>query len=99
MGKQQTTRAHGTSSAPERPAQSNGGHRLELGRREINLEALCKFGQIELPGVGTISLAYSMFNRGQVSCHFEPSVELTTFIKQENERIRHGEERSPRKRI
>ena len=99
MGEQQTTRAHGTSSTAKRPAESNGGHRVELGRREINLEALCNFGQIELPGVGTISLAYSVFNNGQVSCHFEPSVELTTFIKQENERIRHGEKRRTRERV
>ena len=50
----------------------------------MNLEFLKRFGTLNIPGVGDISLLYRNPIRGKVSAHFNPSDDLIAYLAEEN---------------
>ena len=50
----------------------------------MNLEFLKRFGALNIPGVGSVSLLYRNPIRGKVSVHFDPSDELIAYLAKEN---------------
>ena len=85
MGKREDATNHDNGGGLEGASQSNGGHSLELGRREINLEFLKRFGAITIPGVGRVSLLYRNPLRGKVTVHFTPNEDLVKYLQEESE--------------
>lgn len=85
MGKRKDEEDHGHRGEPAGAAEGHGRRSLELGRREINLEFLKRFGAITIPGVGKVSLLYRNPLRGKVTVHFTPSEDLTRYLQEEND--------------
>jgi hypothetical protein len=84
MGKREDAKIDGGRGAAESTAQGHGRRSLELGRSEVNVEFLKRFGSLSVPGVGTISLLYRNPVRGKVSVHFDPSDEIIAYLAEEN---------------
>lgn len=84
MGKRKDATTDGGSSTTQGTTESYGGRSLELGRSEVNLEFLKRFGMLNVPGIGSISLLYRNPVRGNVSVHFDPSDELIAYLTEEN---------------
>lgn len=84
MGKRKDATADGGSGTTQSTVESYGRRSLELGRGEVNLEFLKRFGMLNVPGVGSISLLYRNPVQGKVSVHFDPSDELIAYLTEEN---------------
>ena len=84
MGKRQSPTTNGNGGGAQGATQGYRGHRLELGRGQVNLEFLKRFGTLNIPGVGEISLLYRNPIRGKVSVHFNPSDDLIAYLAEEN---------------
>ena len=78
---------NGEGSGPAGASASHGRRSLELGRREVNVEFLKRFGGITIPGIGRVTLLYKNPLRGSVSIHFQPSTEMLSYLLEENEHV------------
>ena len=84
MDKSKNAGPDGQLGEPKSPLEGHGRRSLELGRSEVNLEFLKRFGGIAIPGVGRVSLLYRNPIRGKVTVHFDPSDELIAYLAKEN---------------
>ena len=85
MGKREDATNHDNGGGIESSPQGHGRRSLELGRREINLEFLKRFGAITIPGIGRVSLLYRNPLRGKVTVHFTPNEDLVKYLQEEND--------------
>ena len=83
--KQKNAGNHDDCSKTKSPTESYGRRSLELGRSQVNIEFLKRFGAITIPGVGRVSLLYRNPIRGKVTAHFTPSEDLLEYLQEENE--------------
>ena len=93
MCKDETEKDNVADDKTVRTSSSGGRHCIFLGRGEVNLSYLKKFGNINIEGVGSLEL---VLRDGRTIVSFTPSKELYSFLKEHNYGNR--EKRSTRKR-